>query len=302
MIRFIQALNNKMFNGANGKKVSSLYNGKYYVIKSNAVAKLNKDLSYSNSIYSEYIVSHIFNILGIESHNTLLGECVYLESDKNRKVVACEDFEYKYSARLYTFGEYLNKVGDSIDDTNNVSFDVINKYGEHIRGFLDWFYKVYAVDTIVSNPDRHQGNYGFLVDKDGNMKIAPVYDNASSLFPQMDDDTRDKIISHDKSEIDLRVYERTKTGIYYNGTKMNYYDYIERTGDSFVLNGYNWLSKIFEEKLPEIEVWLNKQNEIPEKIRKVALILIKERYEKIVKNSLNKWYNSFGNELDKVGK
>ena len=120
MIKFIELENNKMFNGANGRKISAIYDNIIYVVKSNAIAKLNTGLSYSNSILSEYIVSHLFNFLGIESHRTILGECYFNEAKKLRKVVACEDFEIKYGARLYTFGDYINKVGSSIDD-NNIS-------------------------------------------------------------------------------------------------------------------------------------------------------------------------------------
>ena len=56
----------KAYNGANGKKIAVMYDGKQYMLKfpPNASKKPN-GLSYSNSCISEYIGSNVFNIIGI---------------------------------------------------------------------------------------------------------------------------------------------------------------------------------------------------------------------------------------------
>ena len=67
MIKLIDFTNcprtNKGYNGANGEKISIIYNGERYMLKFTSVPKINKDMSYTNTCISEYIGSHIFSIL-----------------------------------------------------------------------------------------------------------------------------------------------------------------------------------------------------------------------------------------------
>lgn len=67
---------NKTFNGASGNKLSIVYNDEQYMIKFAPSANKNKNMSYRNSTISEYIGSHIFNMLDIPVQETMLGECV----------------------------------------------------------------------------------------------------------------------------------------------------------------------------------------------------------------------------------
>lgn len=81
----------KAYNGANGKKIAVEYNGVEYMIKFLPSGE-NKptELSYTNSCVSEYIASHIFHMLGIQAHETLLG--TFTVSGKEKIVCACRDF------------------------------------------------------------------------------------------------------------------------------------------------------------------------------------------------------------------
>lgn len=56
---------NKAYAGANGKKISVLYDGEQYMLKFPSMAKKNPDMSYSNSCFSEYLGCQIFEIAGI---------------------------------------------------------------------------------------------------------------------------------------------------------------------------------------------------------------------------------------------
>ena len=64
---------NKAYAGANGKKISVLYDGEQYMLKFPSMAKKNPDMSYSNSCFSEYLGCQIFEIAGIPVQKTLLG-------------------------------------------------------------------------------------------------------------------------------------------------------------------------------------------------------------------------------------
>ena len=64
---------NKAYAGANGKKISVLYDGEQYMLKFPSMAKKNPNMSYSNSCFSEYLGCRIFEIAGIPVQKTLLG-------------------------------------------------------------------------------------------------------------------------------------------------------------------------------------------------------------------------------------
>ena len=40
---------NKGYNGANGEKISVIYNGERYMLKFSSVPKINKDMNYTNA-------------------------------------------------------------------------------------------------------------------------------------------------------------------------------------------------------------------------------------------------------------
>ena len=46
---------------------------------------------------------------------------------------------------------------------------------------------MYIVDAFLGNFDRHGANWGFLK-KNNKYSLAPIFDNGSSLFPQMIDE------------------------------------------------------------------------------------------------------------------
>lgn len=64
--------NFKYYSGAD-RKLSINYENKNYILKFPNNPKNNKELSYSNSVLSEYIGCHIFNILGLKAQETTLG-------------------------------------------------------------------------------------------------------------------------------------------------------------------------------------------------------------------------------------
>ena len=80
----------KAYGGANGSKLSVIYNNELYMLKLPMHALKNPNLSYTNSCTSEYLGCHIFNMLGVKAQETLLGTYEY--HGKVRTVVACKDF------------------------------------------------------------------------------------------------------------------------------------------------------------------------------------------------------------------
>ncbi len=73
------------------KKKTLIYNNKKYLVKfPDPIREKNKNISYINNAFSEYIGSNIFKIAGFETQNTILGTYVY--NGKEKIVCGCEDF------------------------------------------------------------------------------------------------------------------------------------------------------------------------------------------------------------------
>ena len=101
---------NKFYAGANGAKRAVIYQGEQYMLKFPAQAPKNKDLSYANSCVTEYIGCHIFNSVGINAQETLLG--TYEKNGAKKIVVACKDFTSP-GIVLQDFASLKNTVIDS---------------------------------------------------------------------------------------------------------------------------------------------------------------------------------------------
>lgn len=151
---------NKTYAGANGSKISVLYNNDLYMLKFPSLAQINKEMSYANSCASEYIGSHIFESVGIPAQETLLG--LYDLNGKQKIVVACKDFASS-GLVLQDFASLKNTI---IDSSNN-------RYGTELESIIqtldeqkaidsqklkNWFWDMFIIDALIGNWDRHNGN------------------------------------------------------------------------------------------------------------------------------------------------
>ena len=61
---------------------------------------------------------------------------------------------------------------------------------------------MFIVDSFVGNFDRHNGNWGFLINKGTNkVEIAPIFDCAQCLYPKLEDEKINAILN-DENEIE----------------------------------------------------------------------------------------------------
>lgn len=289
MIDFTNVIRkNKMFNGASGNKLAIIYNDEQYMLKFAPVAKKNKNMSYSNSTISEYIGSNIYNVIGIPTQETLLGQ--YNVNGKNKIVVACKDFT-KPGVIIQDFASLKNTMIDSDE----------NGYGTELKTILETidsqkvvdqvelknrFWDMFIVDALIGNMDRHNGNWGFLYNTLTDMvTIAPVYDCGSSLFPQADSLVMEKVLN-DENELKIRVYEFPTSAIFNNGKRINYFEFISSNCNADCTNALIRICpkinlNIIYELIDNIECISNLE-------KKFYKTIIKERKEKILDYSFNK--------------
>lgn len=279
---------NKTYAGANGSKISVLYNNELYMLKFPAVPAINKEMSYANGCISEYLGCHIFESIGIPVQKTMLG--TYTKNGKQKIVVACKDFTAG-GLVLQDFASLKNTIIDSAHNGYGTELSEIVKTLEEQTAIdpkllTDWFWDMFIVDALIGNWDRHNGNWGFLYNPETDkISLAPIYDCGSCLFPQADDEIMRKTLD-DPAELEIRIFERPLSGIKTNGQKIQYFKFISSLENKDC-------NKALKRILPRID--LNKVDKIVDKTpfisdlqRKFYKTLLRERKERILDFSYQK--------------
>lgn len=219
---------NKMYAGANGSKISVIYEGEQYMLKFPPLPTKNKDMSYSNSCFSEYLGCQIFECIGVPVQKTMLG--TYTVKGKEKIVVACGDFT-EPGVTLQDFASLKNQMIDSERNGYGTELsDILYTFEEQDAidrvAVTERFWDMFIVDALIGNWDRHNGNWGFLYDtRTDKMELAPVYDCGSSLYPQADYKIMETVLAKE-SELNFRIFEIPTSAIMVNGKKIKCFDFI----------------------------------------------------------------------------
>lgn len=229
MIDFTNAVQkNKTYAGANGGKISVLYNGEQYMLKFPPFPTINKEMNYTNSCISEYIGCKVFETVGIPVQETVIG--TYTSKGKEKVVVACKDFTSQ-GITLQDFASLKNRIIDSERNGYGTELaDILSTIDEQTamdsETLKTRFWDMFIVDAMIGNWDRHNGNWGFLYNNaTDEVTLAPVFDCGSSLYPQANEDLMKKILS-DKNELNHRVFDIPLSAVTYNGKKINYFKFL----------------------------------------------------------------------------
>ena len=223
----------RAYNGANGKKIAVSFEDAVWILKfpPSAADKPN-ELSYSNSCVSEHLGSTVFRMLGVLAQETRLGTHV---NGRTKVVCACRDFTIP-GKRFYDFCSIKNTVIDSEAGGHGTELsDVLTTID--LQQFVDpvlvrrRFWDMFVVDALLGNFDRHNGNWGFLVDERTSLaELAPVFDCGSCLLPQADESIMRKMLS-DEDELNARIYTFPGSMLKVGGRKINYRDFIAAHAD-----------------------------------------------------------------------
>jgi hypothetical protein len=289
MIDFTNAVQkNKTYAGANGGKISVLYNGEQYMLKFPPFPTINKEMSYTNSCISEYIGCKVFESVGIPVQETVIG--TYTSKGKEKVVVACKDFTSQ-GITLQDFASLKNRIIDSERNGYGTELaDILSTIDEQTamdsETLKTRFWDMFIVDALIGNWDRHNGNWGFLYNNaTDEVTLAPVFDCGSSLYPQADEDLMKKILS-DKNELNHRIFDIPLSAVTYNGKKINYFKFLSEGKFPDCNKALKRIaSRIDMKKIYEI---IDNTPTITELQKEFYKTMLTSRKERIIDFSLNK--------------
>ena len=284
MIDFTKSV--EVFNMYKGSEVKKtlLYNGKRYLVKfPEPVLDKNKNISYINNAFSEYVGSNIFKITGFEVQNTILG--TYKSNNKIKIVCACEDFCDETHV-LYEFENLAisssteKKIGTELSDIMEVIDN--NKMKIDKIKFKEYFWNMFIIDSLIGNTDRHNGNFGFLIDvTNNNITNAPIYDCGSCLSPMLDDNDISKLSDSEIKNIAVNIYSAIKI----NDKRINCFSFISSTCNNECNDAVKRIFKNID--ILKIEEFINNIEGMSLVRKKFYINLIEIRYE-MIKDTYNK--------------
>ena len=145
------------------------------------------------------------------------------------------------------------------------------------------FWQLFIVDALLGNFDRHGANWGFLK-KDNKYTLAPIFDNGSSLFPNMTDKDEMREIILSQEETEKRIFTFPTSQIKLKGKKSSYYDVIHSLEfeecNKALVDVYDRIS------MEKINLFIdNDVMFITELQKDFYKHMIKNRFEKIIKSS-----------------
>ena len=275
MIDFTNAV--EEFNNYKGseKKKTLIYNNKKYLVKfPDPIREKNKNVSYINNAFSEYVGSNIFKIMGFKVQNTILGK--YFYKGKEKIVCACEDFTDEEHA-LYEFENLvLSTNPDKKIETELYDImEVINE-SKMINNIetKEKFWEMFIVDSLIGNSDRHNGNWGFLINKKTRqITFSPIYDCGSCLNPMLEDKELKNMKEIELKNLAINCYSCIKE----NGKKINYMSFIKQMKNEDCNNA---IKRIFKNiNIAKINDFIDKVENISRERKEFYKKIIKYRYD-----------------------
>jgi len=237
-----------------------------------------------NNTICEYIGCHVFQMLGMNVQRTFLG------TYEGRNVVAMEDF--------ITAGQQFvpfNEVGDSSLEHDRETYqysyaDVMRMLQENtkltkIPETINQFWRIYIIDALLGNFDRHGANWGFI--KESNRyTLAPVFDNGSCLFPRIHTDEACLEILRDEHEVNKRVFLFPTSQIKLDNMKSSYFEVIHSL--QFPECNTALLDIVGKMDMQRIAIFIDSIEQISEIQKRFYRTILQVRFEKILEASYKK--------------
>ena len=262
-----------MFSGAE-KKFEIIIKGHRYIVK----FQKNSEVGLIFNHISEYLGSHIFQSVGIPVQETSLG------TYDGQNVVVMKNF----IGPEETFVAF-NGVGESSLERDKELYqytyeDITSMLRENMKSTnvtetIDRFWDMFIVDALIGNFDRHGGNWGFIK-HNNKYRIAPVYDNGSSLYPRLNTDEKIAEVLASEEEINQRIYQFPTSHIKVNNRKSSYFEVISS-------RQFDACNEALKRIVPRVDI--SRINTVIDEIEGISdirkqfyKIMLQQRYEKIL--------------------
>ena len=120
----------------------------------------------------EAICYEVGNILGLDIAKQILMAMHGNRFNKKFYTLICDSPDFRDGRTLI----YLQSL--YVENDENIEFEKLCRN----TGCGDALIDMLAFDLIIMNEDRHNSNIGFLMNDDGTLTLAPIYDNGYSLL------------------------------------------------------------------------------------------------------------------------
>ena len=274
----------KMYGGRNGNKIGIIHDDEEYMLKFPPKPSRKLDMSYTNGCISEHVACRVFESLGMESQKTILGRY------HDKVTVACKDFEIDGFA-LKKFAHLKNTIIDSSQSGYGTELDdVLETIKEQQlvspAALEKFFWEMFIGDALLGNFDRHNGNWGFLLNKDTReVKIAPIYDCGSCLYPQLDDKGMQSVMNSSE-KMDERLFVFPASALKQDEVKINYAQFLMTTENKGCLNALKVIGSRID--LTQIDSIIDNSPYISDTHKLFLKTMIKERKERIIDAALQR--------------
>ena len=132
---------------------------------------------------------------------------------------------------------------------------------------------MFVVDNLIGNTDRHNGNWGFLLNKkSGQVQFAPIYDCGSCLNPMLEDEEIEKITEKELKNLAINCYSCLK-----KWKKINYITYIKQMKNEECNNAIKRL--FININMNEITEFINSIECMTDSRKGFYKIIMKQRYK-----------------------
>lgn len=271
-------MNGKLYGGMAGSKLGITYQNEDWLLKfpKSTKSMRNVDMSYTTAPLSEYIGSHIYEVLGYDVHETMLG--VY----DGKLVVACKDFT-NHDEQLKEFREIKNHYNHDLEELLDHTITESSEAGStslaavkihlqynpilnRIAGARERFWDCTVIDGLINNNDRNSGNWGLLRNREGSFILAPIYDNGASFSTKVSDSKITDLLE-DESKL-MSSATNTITGYNLDGIVLHFRKFLQLEDED--------LSKAILRVIPQIQThWQDIEHvigEIPNEYQGIPII------------------------------
>ena len=221
--------------------------------------------------------------VGFKTQNTILGKYEY--NGKEKIVCACEDFTDNENI-LYEFENLaLSTNPDKKIDTELKDIIEVIETNKmiNIEETKKKFWDMFIIDSLIGNTDRHNGNWGFLINTETKKaEFSPIYDCGSCLNPILEDEQIEKMDKTELKNLAINCYSCIKE----DGKKINYFTFIKQSKN---VECNNAIKRIF----PHIN--MNKIAEFIDNIECISNIR-----KKFYKEILEKRYNTIKDVYENI--